>query len=140
MKKMTLAGLVALSFAAVASEARAHGICLGGEICISGRAWARRCDCSPCGGGCPGGGCGLGGCGLGGGGYGIDGAYPSPWYMYYPYGAYFQDPAPTGYPYWPGNMTPYNQPNVAPAAYGVPGYPPAGYNQQIPSYWYGHQP
>lgn len=130
MKRVTLAGLLSLSLLAIGSEVRAAGICLGGEICISGRAWARRCDCSPCGGG----GCAPGG----GGGYGYGGGYPAPWYMYYPGGAYFQDPAPTGYPYWPGNMTPYGQPGVSTGGYPAAGYSATGYNPQIPSYWYGH--
>lgn len=133
MKKLMLAGLLGLSFLAVGSEARAGVLCLGGEICIGGRAWARKCDCAPsCNQGC-----GGGGCGLGGGGYGA--GYGAPWYMYYPYGAYFTDPAPTGYPYWPPAMVPYGgQATFSADGYAAPGYPPSGYSSQIPSYWYGH--
>jgi hypothetical protein len=45
-----------------------------------------------------------------------------PWYLYWPLEAHFVLPAPTGYPYWPGNQV---LPNIAiggpnPAA----GYPP----------------
>jgi hypothetical protein len=78
MKKLTLAALLALSLWALPSPAGAHGFCFLSRF--GGRIW---------GGGCAGGGCG--------GGY----SRLSPWYLYYPYEAYFQTSAPLGYPYWP---------------------------------------
>ncbi len=31
------------------------------------------------------------------------GIYSAPWYLFYPYNGYFQNPAPPAYPYWPSN-------------------------------------
>jgi hypothetical protein len=73
-----------------------------------------------------------------------------PWYLYYPYEAHFQTPAPVGpFPNWPGApvaamsvgpgpalppvAAPAAQPPVRPLSYVQPvGYVP----QQVPSYWY----
>jgi len=85
--------------------------------------------------------------------------YMPPWYTYFPYDAYFQTPAPTGYqfPNWPGPQTSsaaFNHHFGAPPAFGGPapafGGPyaapsptppanvrPVGYSYQAPSYWYG---
>lgn len=75
-----------------------------------------------------------------------------PWYLYYPYEAHFQLPAPVGpFPNWQtGVEVPVGAAGFA-APVGMPGQPPvpqpmmqqsgfvqpAGY-QQPPSYWYGN--
>ncbi len=82
--------------------------------------------------------------GVGGGG----GMQAGPWYLYFPYEAHFQLPAPVGYPFWPAPVTaasprdyfpagtpgPLSVPEARPLApvgyYYVPVYP-------APSYWYG---
>jgi hypothetical protein len=81
------------------------------KVCISG---CGPCctPCGPCGGPCgPGAGPGT-----------------APWYLYWPYDAYFQVPAPITYPFWPAPQVP----PPAPAALQPAAYYPTG-----PSYWYG---
>jgi hypothetical protein len=66
-----------------------------------------------------------------------------PWYLYYPYRAEFQTPAPMySWPYWP---TPVPAPDVVVPA-GLPMHAlyytpqavqPVGYPGPAPSYWYG---
>jgi hypothetical protein len=63
-----------------------------------------------------------------------------PWYLYWPMEAHFQVPAPTGYPYWPSPMT---LPGLAPAGapvYGGPGQGPALTPASYcpPGYGYGY--
>jgi hypothetical protein len=123
MKKLALAALLGLIVMAVAeSKAQAWGYCPGSgcshqcgpgswtfnfagcsiNIGIKGAAYV----------GCDGGCCGWPGLG--------------PWYLYWPYEAHFNAPAPVpggGYPYWPTAMT-------AGSGGGAGGY--------APPYWYGH--
>ncbi len=56
-----------------------------------------------------------------------------PWYLYYPYQAYFQVPAPGVNPYFPPPMT--LPPNFMPppAAPGAPVPPPQGYRPPMPT-------
>jgi hypothetical protein len=139
MKRFALAGMLALAPLVAASKANAWwgggcggngcggGFTIGGSISISGfcKGWCNNGGCSSNFGPI---------CGGGGGGGGL-----APWYSYYPYDAYFQTPAPTGYPYWPAPMTPYPSPattaNVGSYPYGGTFVPTAA---QVPSYWYGH--
>ena len=65
-------------------------------------------------------------CGVGPGSPG--GPSLAPWYMYYPTEAYYQNPAPITYPFWPAPMTP---PGAKPTLQPVSYYPTA------PAYWYG---
>jgi hypothetical protein len=144
MKKFALASMLALAPLLSAQKANAWfgcgngcggGITLGGQISVSGFCKCYSCNpCSQFGPICGGGGCGYG-CGYGGG-YGYGGL--APWYTYYPYDAYFQTAAPTGYPYWPAPMTSYTAPaesaNVGSYQYGGT-YLPAG--AAVPAYWYG---
>jgi hypothetical protein len=120
VKKIFLAALLALPLAATAS--RAEDGCNWG-FCFSGAAIpACRMNLhfsNPC-------------CQPGSGG-GCFGPPPfAPWYLYYPYEAHFQTPAPTGYPYWPMPQTP------PPGTFGYGGPPvsPASYAPQAPYYWY----
>lgn len=146
MKKLALAAMLAVTPLLFAQKANAWGggcgdgcsggFTLGGSISVNGF-----CKCWH-GGGCGnqfGPMCGGGGCGGAyGGGYGGSGGL-APWYSYYPYDAYFQTPAPTGYPYWPAPMTPYPAAGVTADTgsypYGGTYMPVAA---QVPSYWYGH--
>lgn len=76
-----------------------------------------------------------------------------PWYLYYPYEAHFQMPAPVGpFPNWqagaamPGGApsyaspaeTPWQPPMPQPMVQPTSFVQPAGY-QQPPSYWYGNR-
>lgn len=57
------------------------------------------------------------------------GIYSAPWYLFYPYNGYFQNPSPPAYPYWPaqaGGTAP--QGAMMPGTY-VPGQGAA------PFYW-----
>ncbi len=103
MKKFILAALVALPLTAWAGQRASAGDCctplyrVGISLGIVWRGWCG-CDYSCCkqkmgGTKCGGGGCG--GCSFANGG---------PWYGAWPYTAHFQNPAPTGYPYWPAPM------------------------------------
>jgi hypothetical protein len=71
-----------------------------------------------------------------------------PWYLYWPYNAHFQTPAPVGgWPYWPAAVAavpagqgapPSGQmPKVEPTFFPSGGFQPTGYSVQAPSYWYG---
>lgn len=154
MRKYLLAAAVALPLALmVAPKAFAGSCCppppvykVGISIGLCFRSWCGN-DCGgkpACGPSYKGGCCGSGpmGCGYG------PVALP-PWYTYYPYGAHFQSPAPTGYPMWPapqasgptpmfgGNyQMPYQQQQqMTPFSYPAAQVQPVGY--QVPSYWYG---
>lgn len=148
MKRFALAGMLALAPLVAAPKANAWwgggggcgngcsgGFTIGGSISLSGfcKGWHSGGCGSNFGPMC----CGDGGGGYGSGGYGGGGL--APWYAYYPYDAYFQTPAPTGYPYWPAPMTPYPSPatsaNVGSYPYSGTFVPTAA---QVPSYWYGH--
>lgn len=110
MKKFVLAALCGLALVAVSNErAAAEG---GRNFCIN-----------------------FGGCGIGfwrgssayvGCGDCCGCPTLGPWYMYFPYEAHFQTPAPTGYPFGPGPMT---------AGCYSGGY---GGGAGYPCYWYGH--
>jgi hypothetical protein len=128
MKRLLLAAAAALPLLLPAPALAGDGACLnlsGGfrlKICASGYLKAC-CEPFPCGNPC-------GPCGPGGGG-GM-----APWYLYWPMGAHFNVPAPTGYPYWPAAMTP--PPTWGPGVHtGHGGFQPVGYHA-VPSYWYGH--
>jgi hypothetical protein len=124
MKKLALAALFGLIVMAVSNtKASAWGGCPGG------------CNGSQCPGGFTFNFCGFSvNVGCRGAGYvGCDGCCfgcPTlgPWYLYWPYEAHFNAPAPVpgggGYPYWPTAQT---------ADFG--GGNPGSY---APSYWYGH--
>jgi hypothetical protein len=57
------------------------------------------------------------------------GIYSAPWYLFYPYDGYFQNPAPPAYPYWPNQSAGRpNQGSMLPGAY-VPG------QGNAPFYW-----
>jgi hypothetical protein len=79
-----------------------------------------------------------------------------PWYLYFPYEAHFQTPAPWGYypqwpmpqapgTYWPGmhqpGMYPPAPPQQTPAVSRPASLPPirptSYYSSPVPSYWYG---
>ena len=75
-----------------------------------------------------------------------------PWYLYYPYEAHFQAPAPVGpFPNWQaGAAVPVAPPAFAPPAQAPwqppvpqPMVQPTGFVQpvgwQVPSYWYGNR-
>ena len=73
-----------------------------------------------------------------------------PWYLYYPYNAYFQTPAPIGYPNFQGGAMPAAPVSyVPPAPAWTPPAPqplvqPTGYVQPVsypqpPNYWYGNR-
>ncbi|MBY0525299.1 MAG: hypothetical protein K2R98_17970 [Gemmataceae bacterium] len=164
MKKLLLAASLALPFALFgASKASAGGCCdcappptykVGISLGICFKPWF----------GCDRGG-GKGCCGSGPAGCGYGPVSAGPWYSYYPYGAHFQTPAPTGFPGWPGPQvsgpTPLFGSNQwiqpSPMMGGYPtyqaqspgyyqqapmGYPmnpvqPVNYQGQAPSYWYG---
>jgi hypothetical protein len=127
MNKHIWAGLVALALLVVASPVHA---------------WTVDCGASPHLGVNSGGGSWSGGGG---------GMQAGPWYLYFPYEAHFQLPAPVGYPFWPGPVTAAAPRDYYPA--GVPGplsvpearpLSPVGYYYYggvpfapAPSYWYG---
>ncbi len=127
MTKYFCAGLLALAFLALPRPAQA-GCTIGCGASLS-LSLGNENGCWGCGGGnvCAG-----------------------PWYLYFPYEAHFQMPAPLGYPYWPGPgapgaalqypaqppMPPMAQPRtLSPLPAGVQ---PVGYYYygQVPSYWY----
>jgi hypothetical protein len=102
-------------------------------------AWSVECGASP-----------HVGANAGGGGGGTS---AGPWYLYFPYEAHFQLPAPVGFPFWPGPVTaagaaeyfpaarpaPLQLPEARPLSPVPPGYSPVGYYYYgpAPSYWYG---
>jgi hypothetical protein len=74
-----------------------------------------------------------------------------PWYLYWPLEAHFGPPAPTGYPFWPSNMTlPPNgghghampPPGMMPPMQNPPvpmqqgNVQPVSYRNPLPNYWY----
>jgi hypothetical protein len=73
-----------------------------------------------------------------------------PWYLYWPMEAHFQQPAPTGFPFWPGPMSlpgdshghASQYPSFVPQPTHVqaPVQPnpvrPVNYQTTMPSYWY----
>jgi hypothetical protein len=137
MRKLLMACLVALPLAAIPSQARAwFGHCSsgdcdgGGHHCLTGH-----CHCGGHqwfhGHG------GHGGIGLGlGSGEHEKQSLPQagPWYLYWPYAAHFQTPAPLPYPYYsPTQVLPPNFQGGSQPAQPV-GYYPEG---SPPPYWQG---
>ncbi len=132
MKRLLLAALLALPLLALPSVARAWG---GFSLTVPGCPWKveaganayfRMSD------------------------YG-SGPQAGPWYLYWPLEAHFGPPAPTGYPFWPGQMSlPPGGPGLGhgpapgplpplPAAPPPPplqlgGFRPVSFTS--PSYWY----
>jgi hypothetical protein len=132
MRKLLVACLMALPLAAIPSQARAwfghcsSGDCdgcghhghLGGHAWFGGHGW-------------------LGGHGLGLGDGHDHNSLPQagPWYLYWPYEAHFQTPAPLPYPYYaPTQVLPPNFQG------GMPATQPVGYHPQgsPPPYWQSH--
>jgi hypothetical protein len=121
MKKLMLAGLLALPLLALPSPARAVGFPCGcWRVNVGGNLY---CNVSP-----------------------DNAAQAGPWYLYWPLEAHFQPPAPTCYPYWPSPMSLPGGPGYAPPPQmpAVPAAPlkpaafqPVGYFPQAPTYWYG---
>jgi hypothetical protein len=137
MKRLLWLGILSVSFLVLPAPAGAWTIC-GPDLppihIDAGCKWHLHVYC---GGGCP--------------------TQLEPWYLYYPYEAHFQSPAPVGFPNWPAPVAAGpSVPPVAPVAPAVPPMPsawgqprgpatvqPAGYiqpvgypNPQVPSYWY----
>jgi hypothetical protein len=101
MKKFILAALLALPLATLAPQpAKADGF----RLHIGCWTFGFGCGgCGGCGGCCGGGtdfGIGCNGC-IGGGTFQL-----APWYLYWPMGAHFQMPAPTGFPNGAAPMVP----------------------------------
>ena len=140
MNKLLMACLVALPLAAIPSQARAghlgcaHGDCdEGGHHLLHGGHFA--CLHGHC--------SGLHGhfAALHGHFAGLFGAHdhaPSvpqagPWYLYWPYQAHFQVPAPVPYPYYSPTLT------LPPGFQGPPPHQPVGYAPEAaPGYWPAH--
>jgi hypothetical protein len=123
MKKLIVAGLLALPLLALPSQAWAIGIPCGCWQVNSGLDFHLSVT--------PGGG------------------QAGPWYKYWPLEAHFQPPAPTCYPFWPSAMTlppgsggatppaPPHMPAVPATPLRPTAYQPVGYTYEVPSYWYG---
>src|SRR5262245_9379742 len=125
MKKLIVAGLLALPLLALPSQARAVGFPCGcWRVDAGGSLY---CNVVP-----------------------NTHAQAGPWYLYWPLEAHFQPPAPTCYPFWPSAMalppgagggSPAPGPLQMPAVPATPlkptAYQPVGYTYEVPSYWYG---
>jgi hypothetical protein len=122
MKKLIVAGLLALPLLALPSQARATG--------CPGACWHVNSGVNF--------------------NFSVSSGGPQagPWYQYWPLEAHFVPPAPTCYPFWPSAMTLPPGPGAAPPAPPqmptVPATPlrptafqPVGYTYEVPSYWYG---
>ncbi len=115
MKRLLWAGALALPLFFLTSEAKAF--CIGGyEVDTGAKVW---CNVRQ---------------------FNLTMPTAGPWYLYYPYQAYFQVPAPGVNPYFPPPMTlppGFGQPPAPPMAAPPQGYrppmpAPAGYQQPVP--------
>jgi len=132
MRRLLLACLVALPLAAIPSQARAwgggcsSGDCDGGHHFLTGRLHSGGHQWFNKG-------------GWFGGGHESDAGkhtvpQAGPWYLYWPYQAHFQTPAPLPFPY-------YSPTQVLPPNFqgGAAGMQPAGFTQPSPPpYWQSH--